>query len=76
MQFCQVQFQHFQKNLDCGNPKCGGAIKVVAFITDYIAVDRIIDHLKFRFIAEKPPPSQAAFQETLMAADPVVNYFS
>jgi len=29
MQFCQVQFQHFQKNLDCDNPKCGGAIKVV-----------------------------------------------
>ena len=28
-------------------------MKVVAFITDYVAVDRIIDHLKLRFIAEK-----------------------
>lgn len=25
-------------------PKCGGTMKVVAFITDYAAVDRIIDH--------------------------------
>ena len=38
-------------------PKCGGLMKVVAFITDYQAVDRISDHLKLRFIAEKPPPS-------------------
>jgi hypothetical protein len=30
----------------------------VAFITDYAAVDRIIDHLKLTFVAEKPPPSQ------------------
>jgi hypothetical protein len=76
MQFCQVQFQHFQKNLDCGNPKCGGTMKAAAFITDYAAVGCLIGHLKLRFIAEKPPPSQAAFQETLMAADPVINYFS
>jgi len=34
-------------------PKCGGTIKVVAFITDYAPVDCIIDHLKLRFIAEK-----------------------
>ena len=39
-------------------PKCGGLMKVVAFITDYRAVDRIIDHLKLRLVAEKPPPSQ------------------
>jgi hypothetical protein len=38
-------------------PKCGGLMKVVAFITDYPAVDRIIDHLKLTFVAEKPPPS-------------------
>jgi hypothetical protein len=37
--------------------QCGGVMKVVAFITDYRAVDRIIDHLKLRFVAEKPPPS-------------------
>jgi hypothetical protein len=39
-------------------PKCGGTMKVVAFITDYAAVDRIIDHLKLQFVAEKPPPSR------------------
>jgi len=38
-------------------PKCGGTMKVVAFITEYAAVDRIIDHLKLTFVAEKPPPS-------------------
>jgi len=57
-------------------PKCGGTMKVVAFITDYAAVDRIVDHLKLTFAAAKPPPSQAAFQEILMAADPLVDYFS
>jgi hypothetical protein len=36
-------------------PKCGGKMKVVAFITDYPAVDRIIDHLTLTFVAEKPP---------------------
>jgi hypothetical protein len=32
-------------------PKCGGQMKVVAFITDYAAVDWIIDHLKLTFIS-------------------------
>ena len=49
-------------------------MKVVAFITDYQAVDRIIDHLKLRFIAERPPP-ECAFQDLLMVADPPVEYF-
>ena len=38
-------------------PKCGGTMKVVAFLTDHADMDRIIEHLKLRFIAEKPPPS-------------------
>jgi len=54
--------------------KCGGLMKVVAFITDYQAIDRIIDHLKLRFIAERPPP-ECAFQDLLMVADPPVEYF-
>jgi hypothetical protein len=33
-------------------------MKVVAFLTEYAVVDRIIDHLKLRFVAAKPPPSQ------------------
>jgi len=31
-------------------------MKVIALITDYAAVDGIIDHLKLKFIAEEPPP--------------------
>jgi len=26
--------------------KCGGAMKIIAFITEYAVVDRIIDHPK------------------------------
>ena len=54
--------------------QCGGAMKVVAFITDYQAVDRIIDHLKLRFAAERPPPA-CAFRDLLMVTDPPVEYF-
>jgi len=56
-------------------PKCGGTMKVVAFITDYQAVDRIIDHLKLRFIAEKPPPSRVFAEVALMAAEERDEYF-
>ena len=56
-------------------PKCGGVMKVVAFITDYPAVDRIIDHLKLRFVAEKPPPSHVFQQVALMAAEEQAEYF-
>jgi hypothetical protein len=26
-------------------PKCGGTMKIIAFITEYAVVDQIIDHL-------------------------------
>ena len=38
-------------------PQCGGTMKVVAFITDFPVVDRIINHLKLSFVAERPPAS-------------------
>jgi hypothetical protein len=57
-------------------PHCGGTMKVIAFITNFGAVDRIIDHLKLTFIAERPPPPQVAFQEYLMAAEASAEYFS
>jgi hypothetical protein len=57
-------------------PKCGGRMKVVAFITDYQAVDRISDHLKLRFIVEKPPPSRVLTEVALMAAEERAEYFS
>jgi len=34
-------------------PKCGGRMKVVAFLADYAVVDRIIWHLKLTLVAEK-----------------------
>jgi len=56
-------------------PKCGGTMKVVAFITDYAVVDRIIDHLKLTFVAEKPPPSRVLTEVALMAAEEPAEYF-
>ncbi len=37
-------------------------MKVVSFLTEYAVVDRIIDHLKLTFVAEKPPP-ECAFSD-------------
>jgi hypothetical protein len=47
-------------------PKCGGTMKVIAFITEPAIVGWISDPLKLRFAAAKPPPPQAAFQEYLL----------
>jgi ribosomal protein S27E len=57
-------------------PHCGGTMKVIAFLTDYSVVDRIINHLKLTFVAERPPPPQVAFQEYLMAAEAPAEYSS
>ena len=56
-------------------PKCGGRMKVVAFLTEPAVVDRIINHLKLAFVAERPPPSQAALPVLLWEADPPAGYF-
>jgi len=50
-------------------------MKVVAFITDAPAVDRIINHLKLTFIAEKAPPTHVFEQVALMAAEEQGEYF-
>jgi len=51
-------------------------MRIIAFITDYSAVDRIINHLKLTFAAERPPPSQASQQQLLMAAEVRTEYLS
>jgi hypothetical protein len=51
-------------------------MKVSAFLTDYAVVDRIIDHLKIPFVADRPPPPQIAYQEVLLAAEQSAEYFS
>ena len=70
-----------ERYLDCGNPRCGfariqGQMRIMAFLTDYSVVDRIINHLKLAFVASKPPPPQVAYQEVLMAAETSAEYFS
>lgn len=57
-------------------PQCGGQMRVISFLTDYAVVDRIINHLKLSFIADRPPPAHLAFQELLMAAETSAKYFS
>ena len=42
-------------------PRCGGMMRVIAFLTEHDVVDRIVDHLKLTFTAERPPPSPVAF---------------
>jgi hypothetical protein len=49
-------------------PKCGGTMKIIAFITEYSVVDRIIDHLKLKFVAEKAPGSHVFEQVALRPA--------
>jgi hypothetical protein len=44
-------------------------MKVIALIMEYAATDRIIDHLKLMFVAEKPPPSHGLTKVVLTAAD-------
>ena len=56
--------------------KCGGEMRIIAFLTDYSVVDRIINHLKLVFLASKPPPPLIASQEVLMAAETSAEYFS
>jgi hypothetical protein len=50
-------------------------MKVIAFITDYEAFGRIIDHLGLTFIADKPAPSRLFKQVALMAAEESTEYF-
>jgi hypothetical protein len=57
-------------------PRCGGRMKVIAFLTDYAVVDKIINYLKLTFVAERPPPPHIAYQEVLMAAEAPAEYFS
>jgi len=45
-------------------------------ITDFAVVDKIIDHFKLSFIAERPPPSHIAYQEVLIAVEASTEYSS
>jgi len=47
----------------------GMAAVIIAFITEYAVVDRIIDHLKLTFVAANPPPSHVFTEVALMEAE-------
>ena len=49
---------------------------IIAFLTDYAVVDRIINHLKLTFVAAKPPPSHLTYQELMMSDETSAEYFS
>jgi hypothetical protein len=51
-------------------------MKVISFLTDYAVVDRIIDHPKLTFVAERPPPAHLTYQEVLPAAETPAEYSS
>jgi hypothetical protein len=44
-------------------------MRVIAFLTEYAVVDRIIRHLELTFAAEKPPPVHVFEQVALMTAE-------
>ena len=50
-------------------PSCGCQMKIISFIEDPKAIDKIIRHLELTFDAERPPPPQVVQQELLMAAE-------
>jgi hypothetical protein len=57
-------------------PQCGGQMRMISVITDYAVVDRIINHLKLTFVAERPPPPHLVSQEFLMDSEASADYFS
>jgi hypothetical protein len=38
-------------------------IALIAFLTEHVVVDRIINHLKLAFVGERPPQPRVSYQE-------------
>jgi hypothetical protein len=51
-------------------------MKIIAFLSDFSVVDRIVSHLKLTFVAERAPPPRVVYQELLIAAGTQAEYFS
>jgi len=60
--------------LNC--PSCGSQMRIITFITDYAVVDRIINHLKLTFVAERPPPPHIVSQQFFLDSEAPADYFS
>jgi hypothetical protein len=78
LHFLQILPQPRQRNntVEVTCPKYQGKMHIIAFLSDYTVVDRIINHLKLTFAAERPPPPQMVSQELFMAAESSAEYFS
>jgi len=50
-------------------------MRIISFIEDYKVIDKIIDHLKLTFKAERPPPPGSQTQ-LLMAAPRILRNIS
>ena len=57
-------------------PEWGGQMRIIAFITDYPVIDRILYHLNLIFVADKPPLPRFAYQEVLMAVETPAEHIS
>jgi hypothetical protein len=51
-------------------------MRIIAFITDYAVVDRIINNLNLTFVAERPPPPHVASQQFFLDSEAPADYFS
>jgi len=51
-------------------------MRIIAFITDYAVVDRIINHLNLTFVAERPPPPHVASQQFFLDSEAPAEYDS
>ena len=49
-------------------------MRIISFITDFAVVDRIINHLKLTFVAERLPPPLMVSREFLMDSETATDY--
>jgi len=56
-------------------PRGGGEMRIMAFIADYALVDRIINHLKLTFVAERPPSPQVVSQQFFLDSETPAGHF-
>lgn len=55
-------------------PECHGQMRIIAFIANYAAVDKITSHLKLHFTTERPPPPGIVCQYFLIKAKEKAEY--
>ena len=52
-------------------PNCGGQMRSIAFVEDYLVIDKIIRHLKLAFATEHPAPPHTQPKLTMVAEESV-----